>query len=109
LGLRSREQLEQKEAEYAAKREVESLRRAFRKTFDLDHLRSLHRWLFQDVYEWAGDLRKVVITKGDSTFAFPQHIEAQARLLFDDLRAESALRHIALKRCLFGLLSTMEI
>ncbi|MDR1078072.1 MAG: Fic family protein [Propionibacteriaceae bacterium] len=25
--------------------------------FDLDHLRAIHRHLFQDVYDWAGDLR----------------------------------------------------
>ena len=28
-------------------------------TFDLAHLQALHRQLFQDVYEWAGDLRTV--------------------------------------------------
>ncbi|MEZ5801850.1 MAG: Fic family protein [Rhizobiaceae bacterium] len=27
--------------------------------FDLAHLRAIHRHLFQDVYEWAGDVRTV--------------------------------------------------
>jgi len=33
--------------------------------FDLAHLRAIHRHLFQDIYEWAGELRAVEISKGD--------------------------------------------
>lgn len=36
--------------------------------FDLDHLRGIHRHLFQDVYEWAGELRQVDFHKGNSAF-----------------------------------------
>jgi cell filamentation protein len=43
--------------------------------FDLKHLRSIHRHLFQDVYEWAGEVRTVEISKGDSQFQFRQYIE----------------------------------
>jgi len=38
-------------------------------TFDL-----LHRQLFQDVYEWAGQLRTVGIEKGDESFCPPGSI-----------------------------------
>ena len=31
--------------------------------FDLDHLRAIHRHLFQDVYAWAGKIRTVEISK----------------------------------------------
>lgn len=34
------------------------------RTFDGDHLRAIHRHLFQDVYEWAGEYRTVNIFKG---------------------------------------------
>jgi len=33
------------------------------RTFDADHLRSIHRHLFKDVYEWAGQFRSVPIYK----------------------------------------------
>lgn len=36
--------------------------------FDLAHLRTIHRHLFQDVYEWAGEVRTVEISKGSSQF-----------------------------------------
>lgn len=36
--------------------------------FDLGHLRAIHRHLFQDLFDWAGQLRTVEISKGDSQF-----------------------------------------
>ena len=32
--------------------------------FDLKHLQSIHKHLFQDIYSWAGELRLVEISKG---------------------------------------------
>ena len=36
--------------------------------FDLDHLREIHRRLYQDIWSWAGQLRTVEIAKGSSKF-----------------------------------------
>lgn len=38
------------------------------------HLKALHRYLFQDLYEWAGDLRTVDIGKADKSFMTPDDI-----------------------------------
>lgn len=43
--------------------------------FDLAHLKAIHRYLFQDVYEWAGDIRTVEISKDGSQFQFRRFIE----------------------------------
>lgn len=32
--------------------------------FDLAHLKAIHRHLFQDVFDWAGDNRTLEIAKG---------------------------------------------
>jgi cell filamentation protein len=37
--------------------------------FDATHFRAVHRHLFQDVYEWAGEYRTVEFSKGSSAFA----------------------------------------
>ena len=42
--------------------------------FDLTHLRAIHRHLFQDVYDWAGDVRTLEIAKGGSQFMFVRYI-----------------------------------
>jgi cell filamentation protein len=43
-------------------------------TFDLTHLQAIHRHLFQDIYEWAGEIRTVEIHKGAQQFQFRQYI-----------------------------------
>jgi cell filamentation protein len=42
--------------------------------FSVRHYNAIHRHLFQDVYRWAGRVRTVRITKGTSTFCYPEHI-----------------------------------
>jgi cell filamentation protein len=44
------------------------------RTYDLAYLKAIHRQLFQDVYEWAGDLRTVGIEKGNESFCPPGSI-----------------------------------
>ena len=39
------------------------------RTYGADHLRAIHGYLFQGVYEWAGQFRTVNISKGWSGFA----------------------------------------
>lgn len=40
--------------------------------FDFDHLKAIHRHLFQDLYGWAGEVRTVEIAKGGTQF-MPRH------------------------------------
>jgi cell filamentation protein len=42
--------------------------------FDLVHLQAIHRHLFQDIYDWAGEIRTVEISKGAQQFQFRQYI-----------------------------------
>src|SRR5207245_901960 len=56
------------------------------------HYRAIHRHLFQGVYSWAGRFRTVCLSKGESTFCYPEHIDREMRLLFAKLRAEHYLR-----------------
>jgi cell filamentation protein len=67
----------------------------FYRSFDLDHLRLLHRWLFGDVYAWAGEIRTIPMIKDRSEFANPRFIESGAKQLFKKLRQERTLRDVA--------------
>ena len=53
---------------------LRSRRRVPRGAFDFTHLRAIHRHLSQDIYDWAGELRTVEISKGDQQFQFRQYI-----------------------------------
>ncbi len=56
------------EADVTAIRLLELIEHPIAGNFDLAHLQSMHHQLFQDVYDWAGQLRTVDISKGDSRF-----------------------------------------
>ena len=60
--------------------------------FDLKHLQAIHRHIFQDVYEWAGELRMGALSRGGNLFAQPDHIVSSADRIFRALAAERHLK-----------------
>ena len=63
---------------------------AFGGRFDSRHLRSIHRFVFGDLYPWAGDYRTVDISKG-SMFCLSQFIPEQLDALLGRLGDERLL------------------
>lgn len=64
-GIKDRERLEKFERRAVQLRMDEGIPDG---NFDLKHLKAIHRHLFQDVYDWAGEIRTVNISKGGSAF-----------------------------------------
>jgi cell filamentation protein len=89
LGLRDQDALDAFEAFITAQRGEEPLPPG---RLGYAHYRAIHRHLFQDVFEWAGTIRTVRIAKGGSLFCYPEHIDAEMRRLFADLRRDRFLR-----------------
>lgn len=50
-------------------------------SFDFEHLCRIHRFIFQDLYSWAGELRTVNIAK-KSLFCLTQHMTGYAQTIF---------------------------
>ncbi|MDW3716617.1 MULTISPECIES: putative adenosine monophosphate-protein transferase Fic [Pseudomonas] len=59
--------------------------------YDLAALQRIHRQLFADVYDWAGELRTLDISKGDTHFCVQQRIEPEAGKIFAALEKASWL------------------
>ncbi|BDH44300.1 cell filamentation protein Fic [Salmonella enterica subsp. enterica serovar Choleraesuis] len=57
----------------------------------LPHLCAIHRFLFQDVYAWAGEMRKVDIYQGDTRFCHFEYIEKEGNALMQALEDERYL------------------
>jgi cell filamentation protein len=53
-----------------------------------DGYRAIHRYLFQDVYDWAGQDRTVDIAKDHSYFCRAQYIAPQLEQRFEKIAAE---------------------
>ena len=93
FGLTDEAALEEAEAACVATRSYELARSPLEGGFDLLHLQAIHRYLFSDVYEWAGQLRTIDISEGGSHFAHHAHIENAAAPLFLHLAREQ--HHLA--------------
>jgi cell filamentation protein len=53
--------------------------------FDPGHYRAIHRHLFSEVYDWAGQYRTVRTAKGGDMFCYPEYISEQMDALFKQL------------------------
>lgn len=91
-GIRNGEVLKQLEYEQSALRVAELRARPIAGKFDLDHLKAIHAHVFQDTYEWAGQVRAVNLSKGGTSFAKVDFIELQAKLISQDLGKERNLQ-----------------
>lgn len=82
LGLRKQSDLDKFETEISFQRSTEPLPPG---NLSYKHYCAIHRHLFQDVYIWAGKPRELRISKGDSTFCYPEHIDGEMKKLFKQL------------------------
>jgi cell filamentation protein len=83
------------EAPLVASRIGEMRDRGVTGKFDIPHLQSIHRYLFQDVFPWAGEFRVVNISKGNANFGPAMHIAGALKELFDKLAKENLLTGLA--------------
>lgn len=95
-GLKNEAALRAFEYEASRQRSEQLVRQPIQGSFDTAHFREIHRYLFQDVYEWAGEYRRVEFSKGDSQFAplrTPAHTLASwGEKILKDLAAENHLK-----------------
>ena len=63
--------------------------------FDIQHLRRIHQYIFQDVFPWAGNFREVTTARTNSfSFPPPVYILPSLETLFTNIRNENHLKHL---------------
>jgi len=91
--IRSKEDLNTAERQITALKIAKLEESPTRGSFDLKHLRSIHRFIFEDIYSWAGEIRKGdFLIKGDSIFCRAMYIESMASDVHSQLKADGFLR-----------------
>ena len=65
LGIKDSVKLFMAEKEATSIRLYELQQKPIKGKFNLDHLKAIHKYIFQDIYEWAGEQRTVDIGKGN--------------------------------------------
>lgn len=94
LGIRDRDELLEVERRLSKYRARELLDDRINGRFDFALLKKIHQHLFQDVYDFAGEVRKVDIAKGN-LFCRCFAIEAEAERIFTELKQEKYLKDLA--------------
>lgn len=92
LDLTEQSELDKFEAEISSQRSTETLPSGL---LSYTHYCAIHRHLFQDVYTWAGRPRTVRISKGESTFCYPESIDREMKKLFGQLAKARYFRDLA--------------
>ena len=54
-----------------------------------------YRFLFSDLYDWAGEVRTVNISKKGTQFALVEQIESQAALIFERLKTRNFFKSLS--------------
>ena len=90
LDIREQEKLQRFERKLTMLRLMELLENPIEGDFDLKHLQAIHRYIFQDIYEWAGEIRTVDIAKGNM-FCNVRFLSSQADEIFGRLKGDNYL------------------
>ncbi len=55
-------------------------------TYDVTHYKAIHKFLFEDIYDWAGEYRTVDMSKKGTSFAKAENIDDLMSKCFDRLK-----------------------
>ena len=90
LNIHDAEKLQEAERKLTMLRLIDLLDRPVAGKFDFKHLQNIHKYIFQDIYPWAGKVRSVDIAKSNM-FCKVQFIETQADEIFGKLKNDCYL------------------
>lgn len=91
LNITNQEELNDAERAITSVKISQALVNRIEGNFDFEHLKKIHKFLFCDIYDWAGCVRTVNISKGNA-FCRAEYIEKQMDDLFDKLKKENHLK-----------------
>jgi cell filamentation protein len=90
LGIKNGAALAQKEADFTTLRITELQTKPLTGAFTIEHLQRIHSFIFQDVYDFAGELRSVELPGRFG--APPGEIERSLNKIFDNLARDNRLK-----------------
>ena len=91
LNIRNQAELEAAESAITSVKSTQLMMNRLNGRFGTAHLKKIHKFLFCDIYSWAGKIRTVNIFKGNP-FCRAEYIESQLNMLFMQLKEEKYLK-----------------
>ena len=91
LNIRNRDELKQAEEEITALKQYVLMESPIKGRFTKAQLMNIHRFLFEDIYPFAGHIRREQISKGDTMFFPPHLIGQELDKVFSKLHSEKMM------------------
>ena len=92
LGITNESMLQDAERELTGARIASLVTAPIAGKHDFEHLKAIHKHIFQDLYEWAGKARTITLSKGETGFAPAQNIDSFGNEVFGKLKGEDHLK-----------------
>lgn len=87
LNIRDERQLSENEALITGLKAAELLTQPLSPDFSFDNYKQIHRILFEMIYDWAGEIRRIAIYKSATAFANPENLAESGKKIFVRLKA----------------------
>lgn len=94
LGIKNQEELNSVERQFVLLRSSQVEKEAVFENVSFDFYKSLHKNLFGDLYEWAGTVRNINISKKGTVFCNADDIEKTGKLKFQRLAELNYLKKL---------------
>ena len=94
LDIRTQELLTEAEAVLVTSCSVKLEKTMRFENVDFDYYKNLHRQMFSDLYDWAGTVRKINISKKGTVFCNASDIERIGTLKFERLKKQKFLKEM---------------
>ncbi|WP_291950022.1 Fic family protein [Campylobacter sp.] len=98
LGIKDENLFDIESRKYTLAKTKEIIKTPIKGNFDYKHLKNIHKYIFQDIFHWAGKDRMEVglsgfMSKGDSLFCSAEFIPGEAKKIFDKLAKNNYLKN----------------
>lgn len=94
LGIKNQEELNSVERQFVLLRSSQVEKEAVFENVSFDFYKSLHKQLFGDLYEWAGTVRNINISKKGTVFCNADDLEKIGKLKFQRLAELNYLKKL---------------
>ena len=91
MGIRNKDELKAAEEEITAIKQYALWQEPLKGHYTKSHLMRIHRFLFEQIYPFAGYIRRERISKGDTMFFPPDLIDRELTRVFSEIHAKKLL------------------
>ena len=92
LNIRDNNLLKTAEEEITLIKQMELLKNPIKGNFTKAHFMNIHKFIFEDLYSFAGKIRKEQISKADTLFYPPNLIDTELDRVFDKIKDKNMLK-----------------